>query len=206
MKSLLAVIEPVDEVSLSIVALVVSSMAIFAGLLQAGGPALARSYYGDNPFTIKAAAINRYIEGVFVVVGLMGVFLQTAVYAFGDRIPDRRHSAAFYVGVFLATFVAMLGVLFLARGLAAILARKAWYPQLREAQSALYRKVAFAAEHSGVLVQYLSDVELPPAQRELNDQRILSSVEQLEELYLGKKGKGSVQDRVRRLRKFFPLD
>lgn len=204
MKSLLSAVDPVDEVSLSIVALVVASMAIFAGLLQAGGPGLARSYHGHNPFTIKAAAINWYIEGVFVAIGLTGMFLQAGVYTFGDRIPDRSHSAAFYVWVFLSAVIGMTGVLFLARGAAAALAKKGWYPQLHETQSALYGKVVFAAEHDGLLEEFSSDVELSAARRESNDRRVASYLEQLEELFLGKKRKGSLQERVARLKRVFP--
>lgn len=194
-----------DEVGLSIVALVVSSMAIFGGLWQAGGPKLAGSFYGENPFAIKAAAINYYIERIFVVVGLAGVGLQAAVYVFADELHDRLYTTSSYLAVFGGAFCFTVALLLGLRSLALARAKKTWLPILSPHQTNIYHDLVFAAEHDGLLSDYWGDrTGMAPSRKMLNDDRVATNLEQLEELFLDGVQEGSLQERVQRLANSFP--
>lgn len=195
----------VDEIGLSIVALVVSSMAIFAGLVQAGGPKLTSSFYGENPFAIKAAAINYYLERVFVALGVAGIALQATVYILADRLPRAQYTTGSYVFVLFAALLATAGTLYLLRLVAHRWARRVWYPRLFPDQSAIYRRLVDAAANDGLLPGYGAPGREGVAQDrlELNDKIFQSELENLEELFLERRQQGSLRDRVHSLAKIF---
>lgn len=195
----------VDETGLSIVALVVSSMAIFAGLVQAGGPKLTSSFYGENPFSIKAAAINYYLERVFVALGVSGMSLQAIVYVFADRLPRSHYTTGSYVFVLVAALVVTSGALYLLRVVAHRRARRLWYPRLFPDQSAIYRKLVVAAENDGLHPGYGAPgrVGVAPDRLALNDKIVQSEIDNLEDLFLEHRQQGSLRDRVRGLAKIF---
>jgi hypothetical protein len=180
-------------------------MAIFAGLLQFSSNRLAQSFLDTNPFAVKAAAINLWIERLFVALAAAGVVIQAVVYVLGERLPEALYTWQSYAVVFGIAGAGTAGVLALIAILARRLAKRSWVPLVFEAQKGLFDSVAFAADHDGWLRNYweASDTHEEWKKPLQNDDEVSRLIAQVEELFLGRIHKGSLADRVNRLRPTF---
>ncbi len=127
-----------DRTVINLTSLLLGGAGIFAVLTEYSVRELRKTYWGENPFAIKAEVIKGLTTSLFVALAVVATLLQAMAEIVGDRLPERRHGLPAYVLFFLVGVALDVGIV---RGLAWLgrkLARRRWWPEVIKSQSAAF--------------------------------------------------------------------
>jgi len=135
-----------DRTLINLTSLLLGGAGIFAVLTEYSVRELRKSYWGANPFAIKAEVIKGLTTSLFVALAVVATLLQSMAEIVGDRLPERTHGLPAYVMFFLGGVALDVGIV---RGLAWLgrkLARRRWWPEVLRSQRAVFvaaREIVF---------------------------------------------------------------
>jgi hypothetical protein len=123
-----------DRTIVNLLSLLLGGAGIFAVLTEYSVPEMDKSYWGFNPFTVKAGVIKRTMTTLFIGLAVAAVLLQAAAEIIGDALPERRHTMPTYVGVFLIGVAVSAILVWVLAKLGRRLARRRWLPWVIRSQ------------------------------------------------------------------------
>ncbi len=197
-----------DRTLINLASLLLGGAGLFTVLTGFNVPEASDSFYGSNPFLIKREAIKDTSDWTFSSVALTALVLQIAAEIAGNRLPERSHGVALYIGVAMLGLPLMYGMVWLLSRLPRRLALRKWVPRVLEAQLGIFESAAFIILHDGIAEHeypHLSEMTEPrnSEARALNYKTAEERLNQVERLFEVKPA-GSMSERVEALRRKMP--
>lgn len=139
-----------DRVLINLASILITGTGIFVVFTKFNVPELRSSFFGRNPFMIKAGPIDNVTSWVFTSLAIIGLLLQAAKEVFGENIPGRLHSVGYYLCFFVIGVFAMVWLVWGLSAVSRLIARPFWLPKVIESQREVFSKAVFIAEHNGL--------------------------------------------------------
>src|SRR5262245_29540007 len=118
----------IDNVIINLLSVVIGGAGLLGALTKFHTRELYASFFVENPFAVKRDHIDTPISYIFTLVTLLGLLIQVISEIFGQNVPDRLHSATFYVYFFVFLIILMIlptiGLIRLGKRIA----KKKWFP------------------------------------------------------------------------------
>lgn len=195
-----------DRVLINLASILISGTSVFVLFTKFNVPELRSSFYGQNPFMIKAGPINNVITWMFTSLAIIGLLLQAAKEIFGDNIPDRLHSVRYYLCFFVIGLFAMVWLVWGLSAVSRLIARPLWLPKVLKSQREVFSKAVFIADHDGWREDQLDKKESfqnPDHYRNANYESVEKSLRQIEKLLDISQRTGNFSERIDQLKQLF---
>lgn len=199
----------IDRVLINLASILISGTGVFVVLTKFNVPELRSSFYGQNPFMIKAGPIDNVTTWVFTSLALIGLLLQAAKEVFGDSIPDSLHSARYYLCFFVIGVFAMVWLVWGLSAISRLIARPFWLPKVLKSQREVFSKAVFITEHNGWREDQLDkkdSLQDPERFRTANYESVETSLRQIEKLLDLPQRTEDFSERINQLKPYFSKD
>jgi len=138
-----------DRTMINLASLLLGGAGLYAVFTEYSVPELQSTFFGSNPFGMKAEIIRGVMTWIFTIVALSALLLQVFAEIAGDTLPDRKYTITTYAVVFAVGVVLTMALVFCLGGVGKIVARRRWQPMVMDSQREAFMSAKFILEHDG---------------------------------------------------------
>ena len=138
-----------DTTILNLISVLISATGIFGAFTSFSAPEINKSYFGANPFKVKADIIGTTYTWLFAILAVIGLFIQVARDIFFYDFPARSHSTSHYICFLCFGLAAMAALAWALVMVGRIVTKRFWLPKMIESQRESYQAAHFIYTNDG---------------------------------------------------------
>jgi len=195
-----------DKIIVNLTSILLSGTGFFVVFTKFNVPELRSSFYGQNPFMIKADQIDNVTTWIFTGLAIIGLLIQVLKEIFGMSIPDRIHTVRYYIFFFIIGVFAMVWLTWGFSSVSKLIARQIWLPKIINSHSESFSKALFIVEHDGWREDQIRNKDtLKDSERykNANYESVERSLKQIERLLDLPKNEDDFSKRIEKLKHYF---
>lgn len=199
-------IKNVDKTMLLIISAMITFFGALFTFIKYSPPELCMSFWGSNPFTIKANIINTMRTKVFFTFTIIGIVMQFTTAMYGDCLTKKLYGYKFYILYTVCIIISVVLLAGIVNTVSKVFAKRKWLPKIVEIHKEMFYSSKFIIDHDELRedqIKNIDKLENIDNFRKSNFRTAEGRISQIENILEVNNNEKNLTSRVNNLKKYF---